>query len=630
MGKSWQEKKGQKGTKKDANKKSDTKVFVKKYKYFAKGTLSPYPNEEDGCPFYMNKKCQDEKELFSSGTITATRTPDNCEMFHRQGMAVCLMASAADHGAKLLFKRLPPNRPNAGEAFDKTGLPGLMDLLGTERGNDFVKAMEVLNVGRVKKPEENEVEPAVTDMFRFFKRDGKELRKQLSRTASFCASMYLFTMNVSEHLDLYENRKKWAKFLEDAKKQSKEMRAWLKDPENSDKYLAAIVAAFMEKVKTNKVAKDKKKKAADSSSEGDKKGTKKNKSGSSASSAAKSSSSSSADSDADSSSSGSRKNKKKKSRKDDKKDKKKERKRRLSSSASEKAKPKRERKAAEDKKNKDTDRAKDSKAPEKKSKADKPPVPKMTFSDEESDGPAAETFKSWPPSAVDAMVAAIQTVEKKNEATLQEMRAIVADVPEAALAAAGLDDVRFYLKSLSRAPKAAKRKAICERLMTLAAQYNSFRDVAGTTDAGAPTDAVLPKVQVNVDPAQLQKALTEWRVSDQQELKDKAFCLSQDIPYMNNVQELLASIPTAVVSACGVAEWASTLSSWTGKEPSKEDSLGAVATISAIEAAADACRKKQGKLAGDRAAVTSGGGGSAGSAGAGTAAPKAHPAPTKT
>ena len=486
------------GSKKDKTKsgsKASKQMFVPKFKFFAKSALAPYPDEEDGCPFYFDKDCKDEKELFSSGHITQTRTQENCEMFHRAGMAVCLAAGAADHGAKLLNKRLPVDCPKAGDAFDKTGLPGLMELLRTERGNDFVLAMELLNVGRAGKPEKSDVESGVESMLKFFKKDGQNLRKHLSRTASFCATQYLFAMNILEHLDLYENRPKWAKSVQDEKKQTKEMRAWMKDAEDSDKYAAAIVSAFMEKVKANKVPKGKKKKAADTSSDGDHNDAKKKKSDSSESS------SNTGDSSDSSASGGS-------NRKKVKKPLLKAKKRRLSSSDSAGAKQKRRRKddkkkAAEKDKAGDGEDKKDGK--EKKHNTDKAERHKDKGKQKATDGkrprlspnkedlfaaaaeeeedmfaeaeltPEQAAWASWEESDIQALKNAIVNCDGKPE-TLDLLKDIEKKLPDSVKNVTGLKKTCETVKSLQKMPKLTTVVAFIEKLKVVSDKALKWKD----------------------------------------------------------------------------------------------------------------------------------------------------------
>lgn len=480
------------------SKKSDKKVFVPKYKYWAKSALAPYPDEEDGCPFYFDKDCKDEKELFSSGHITETRTAENCEMFHRAGMAVCLAAGAADHGAQLLNKRLPVDCPKAGDAFDKTGLPGLMDLLRTERGNEFVLAMELMNVGRVGKPEKSDVESAVESMLKFFKKDGQNLRKHLSRTASFCATEYLFSMNILEHLDLYENRSKWAKSVQEEKKQTKEMRAWMKNAEDADKYAAALVSAFMEKVKANKVPTGKKKKAADTSSDSDHKDAKKKKKKSDSSE----SSSQTGDSSDSSASGGSKRKKVKKTLLKDTK-------RRLSSSDSAGAKQKRRRKddkkkaaekdkagdgedkkdgketsadKAERHKDKGKQKATDGKRPRHSPKKEDMFAEVSAAAGEEEDMFAEaeltqeeQAWVSWEECDIEALKNAIVNCDGKPE-TLDLLKDLEKKLPDSVKDVTGLKKTCETVKSLQKMPKLTTVEAFIAKLQVVSDKALKWKD----------------------------------------------------------------------------------------------------------------------------------------------------------
>jgi hypothetical protein len=251
------------------------KDIIPKFKYFAKNALAAYP-DEDGVPIYLNN-AEDEKEFFKKGHIMKGRNKDNCELFKRMGMALCLGASSLDAGCKTLEKRVPKPNDSDSDIATKTkkgGLGPLVQLLDTAEGKEFVDAVGTLNAGQKKKPRKDDVLKAVRNMEHFLDEKGADLRKILSRVAIFSGSMFLFSMTLTELLELSEHKKDWAKSMDNVNKQPKAVRDWIRDPKDNTKFLNALAESFMEKIKKNKKVKDKKKNASDSSSHGGSSGSK--------------------------------------------------------------------------------------------------------------------------------------------------------------------------------------------------------------------------------------------------------------------------------------------------------------------------------------------------------------------
>ena len=253
-------------------------TYVPKKFYLAKDKLSSYP-DEDGCPFYLGD-AEDEKTFFAPGFLLSTRSSRNEEYFHRPGMALSLGAASMHRACRTLRDRLSPcwaDEPGdpAAKIFDfetkfkKTGLSGLLDLLYTSDGNKFLEALETLDVGREGRRDQNRVETAVRDLVDVLEEHGNDLRKNASRAASFAAKIYLGSMSLIEHLELFEHRKEWSKNMEDAAKSNKHIKAWTKNPKDGDLLVSALTASFMEKVKKHAKGKAQRKQAADTSSEED-------------------------------------------------------------------------------------------------------------------------------------------------------------------------------------------------------------------------------------------------------------------------------------------------------------------------------------------------------------------------
>jgi hypothetical protein len=82
-------------------------------------------------------KADDEKEFFKKGSIMKTRNKENCEFFHRIGMAMCLSPSSFHTGCECLANRVAkPDDVDANEKAKKTGLLPLLELLETPEGDE--------------------------------------------------------------------------------------------------------------------------------------------------------------------------------------------------------------------------------------------------------------------------------------------------------------------------------------------------------------------------------------------------------------------------------------------------------------------------------------------------------------
>ena len=253
-------------------------TYVPKKFYLAKDKLSSYP-DEDGCPFYLGD-AEDEKSFFAPGFLLSTRSSRNEEYFHRPGMALSLGAASMHRACRTLRDRLLPCWANEHDnptskildfetKFKKTGLSGLVDFLYTNDGNKFLEALETLDVGREGRRDQHRVDTAVRDLVDVLGEHGYDLRKNASRAASFAAKVYLGSMSLIEHLELFEHRKEWSKNMEDTAKSNKHIKAWTKNPKDEDLLVSALTATFMEKVKKHAKGKAQRKQAADTSSEED-------------------------------------------------------------------------------------------------------------------------------------------------------------------------------------------------------------------------------------------------------------------------------------------------------------------------------------------------------------------------
>ena len=273
---------------KDRNEVDGGAQVPKKF-YVAKDKLAAYP-DEDGCPFYLGD-ADDEKSMFSPGFLLSTRSATNEEYFHRLGMGLCLGASSLHTGMDALKDLVPAfwsqtDKDGTNTFYDasdiaevkdktrefvnkfaKTGFTYLTEFLHSRDGKKLLSVLEVLDVGREGRRDRKAAETAIRDFIDVLRTNGSNLRKHASRAASFAAKLYLAAMSIIEHLELFEHTKTWAKSMVDKAKETKEVKYWTKDPEDTDRLVDALCACFMEKIKTHGKEKGRRKRVADSSSE---------------------------------------------------------------------------------------------------------------------------------------------------------------------------------------------------------------------------------------------------------------------------------------------------------------------------------------------------------------------------
>ena len=256
-----------KGVKKDNQSKGggEKPKFVPRYHYFAKSKLASYPNEDGAC-VYMEKN-HDEKDFFKLKTILKSRTSSNEELCHRPGMGLALDAASVHHGTQVLRKHFEkPLRAIPAEhtaALDKTGLPKLLEMLGSKSGKEFVDSLAVLNVGKTGQPTEEAVKAAVKTFVQYLQDPTGELHRSLTRLASDTAGLYLFAMTLLKDMALVQNPQGWADKVDG--KQIDAVKAWKRKPTDEKKLRQALVAALMAKVQENEPPPSKKRKVSDSS-----------------------------------------------------------------------------------------------------------------------------------------------------------------------------------------------------------------------------------------------------------------------------------------------------------------------------------------------------------------------------
>ena len=159
------------------------------------------------------------------------------------------------------------NLEAASAKLEKGGLKALVELLSSEDGQALLEAVNTMNIGLTRKPSKEAVKAAVKKYRKFFTTEPEAKRRILRKVSTFVARLYLFTATAVEHLDFHNHLEKWAALMHDVKRQLPEIQQLVKDPKNSKKLEAALVAAFMDKV--NKQKKEKRRRSLSDDDEED-------------------------------------------------------------------------------------------------------------------------------------------------------------------------------------------------------------------------------------------------------------------------------------------------------------------------------------------------------------------------
>lgn len=249
MGKRADARKEQKrlSVKKDHLKKKDSSElkWVPKFKFFAKDSLRSYPDTDGVCVFL--KKGDDERKFFRLSNILKARNGQNEELCRRIGMGLALDVATAHHCLRVLTKHFGTTLPEeVAKQLKKTGVPGLLQALATEKGQAFMAALQTLDVGQTKKPAEKDVKHALKVFREYPETEDKDFHRCLTWLASQSAALYLGAMALLKDTAFFQDPKGWIGKVEG--KQKEEVRAWQKSPTDKKKMDKALLAEFMKKI----------------------------------------------------------------------------------------------------------------------------------------------------------------------------------------------------------------------------------------------------------------------------------------------------------------------------------------------------------------------------------------------
>ena len=217
---------------------------IPKYQHFPKASLAPYPDEEGNALWLGDNESL--QELLSPSNILASRSPKNSEMLARPGMAISLSAAAIHVGAKEFLEG------KGAKALEK--MPRFFE---TSSGKELLSAVKTLNLGKSGSASRSALKKAVKKYIDFMQADNEDLQKALVRVVNTASRAYLLAMHLLEQRAFFLKTGSWAKKWKRSGKEPSEIKAWLKDPSNTDKLTAALVDTVLQKIKHGrKKAKD--------------------------------------------------------------------------------------------------------------------------------------------------------------------------------------------------------------------------------------------------------------------------------------------------------------------------------------------------------------------------------------
>ena len=202
------------------------------YKFLAKWTLRSYPDER-GNPLMLGSGRTTTQAALMPEALRAELDADCCELLRRPTMGVNLAAAAVDCAAMFA--------PALQEKLET-----LLPKLGAE---SFQENVQFLNLARNV---ERSPEKAPEQCHGFLKKIRRMVREQgedIAAAAEAAAALYLGLMSILEAAAVSQDFQSWAKGVPERKKQSKHLQAWLQDPKNEDKFLAAMAKSIKEDAK---------------------------------------------------------------------------------------------------------------------------------------------------------------------------------------------------------------------------------------------------------------------------------------------------------------------------------------------------------------------------------------------
>ena len=240
----WNSKGNPKGGK---GKLAEKRDFAKKVPWenrLSKWFLRPYV-EQGGSPFSGGRGVA-ESSLLTSWHLSNVLDETCSEYCARQGIALSEGAANCEVGAFLLQYHFADRA--ATEGLKKAGIEQLLKALQSPEGKKFLESCHYLNTAHTDVDRsEAATTQAVKRFVRFFTADRADKEVAFRQALRFAARLYLFAFEGLEALTALGNPKAMAAGVHKVGQQTvlpPESTEWLRDPENPEALLAALVSSF--------------------------------------------------------------------------------------------------------------------------------------------------------------------------------------------------------------------------------------------------------------------------------------------------------------------------------------------------------------------------------------------------
>ncbi|CAE7352977.1 PIF1 [Symbiodinium sp. CCMP2592] len=199
------------------------------YKFLGKWMLRSYPDER-GRPLMLGAKKSTAQAALEPEALRAILDADCCELLRRPTMGLNLAAASIDCAALL--------GPVLQEKMDS--------LLPKVTSATFLDKVQFLNLARNVDRNPEDVPEQCKSLLKKVKHLVRDHGEDLAAAAEAAAGVFLGLMSILEVAAVSKDMRAWAKGVPERRKQSKHLQAWLQDPDDEDKFLAAVAKAVKE------------------------------------------------------------------------------------------------------------------------------------------------------------------------------------------------------------------------------------------------------------------------------------------------------------------------------------------------------------------------------------------------
>lgn len=240
-GSSWPKGKGGKNKGKGASEKKD---YVKKVAWehrLSKWSLRPYVDQQ-GSPFMTSR--QGESQFLSTWQLSTVLNEGCSEYCARQGVALSEGAANLEVGIGALLHHFGHEASP-----DAVGISKLLETVTSAEGKKFMEALAYLNTVNEMERSEEGTAKAVKRFLRYFSTEPKEKEKLFKKLLRFGARIYLMGFEGLEALTAIQHPSVMAAGMRVTGQQMhlpSDVKAWLKDPEDSEALMWAMVAGFQQ------------------------------------------------------------------------------------------------------------------------------------------------------------------------------------------------------------------------------------------------------------------------------------------------------------------------------------------------------------------------------------------------